>query len=88
MTYCLKSSTIFIADEKILIDTEKKAIRKYNESACIILAHLEDGPLSLDEIGTRMCDEKGIQQLCSDDIAAFVAYLLESGLIVSLERVD
>ncbi|MDM7992314.1 MAG: hypothetical protein QUS11_03295 [Candidatus Fermentibacter sp.] len=87
-TYCLKSSMIFLDDEKMIIDTDKKAIRKFNEPACQILAHLDDGPISADEIEARFCDENGKQLLSSDDIAEFITSLLRSGLLVSLERMD
>lgn len=85
-TYCLKSSMIFLADEKMLIDTERNAIRKYNESGCQIIAHLDDGPISADEIETRICDENGKQLFSYDDIMEFINALTQSGLVVSLER--
>lgn len=88
MTYCLKSSMIFLADEKMLIDTEKKAIRKFNDSACQILAHLDDGPVSTFEIVSRLCDEHGKQLLSSVDIDEFIVSLIGSGLLVALERAD
>lgn len=76
---------IFLADEKMIIDTDKKAIRKFNESACQILTHLEDGPISAEEIEARICDNCGKQLLSSDDIAEFITSLIRSDLLVSLE---
>lgn len=85
-SYCLKSSTVFLADERMIIDTEKKALRKYNESACIIISHLDDGPVSFHELQTRMLDEGGSPQISSEDVAEFLAFLDRSGLLISLEK--
>ena len=87
-SYCLKSSTIFLADERMIIDSEKKALRKYNESACLILSHLEDGPVSFRELQRRMLDKEGNPLLSADDITEFLAYLNQSGLLVQLEKAE
>ncbi len=85
-SYCLKSSTIFLADERMIIDTEKKALRKYNESACLIISHLNAGPVSLRELQTKLLDDRGNLQLHPEDVAEFLACLEQSGLLVSLEE--
>jgi hypothetical protein len=75
-------------DERMIIDTESKALRKYNESACLIISHLDDGPVSLRELQRRMLDKEGNPLLSAEDISEFLAYLEQSNLLVLLESED
>jgi hypothetical protein len=73
--YRIKPLTVFLPEEKMIIDTEKRLIRKYNESACRVIELLARKATSMAELMSALEDETGCSVIRPKDLAEFIEYM-------------
>jgi hypothetical protein len=73
--YRIKPIAVFLPEEGMIIDTEKRLIRKYNESACRVIELLAHAAISLGELRAGLTDATGRPVVHPKDLAEFIEYM-------------
>lgn len=73
--------TVFLPEEGMIIDTQRRLIRKYNESACRVIELLAHEAISMEELRAGLTDENGCSVIRPKDLAEFIEYMDSVGIL-------
>lgn len=73
--------TVFLPEEGMIIDTQRRLVRKYNESACRVIELLAHEAISMEELRAGLTDENGCSVIRPKDLAEFIEYMDSVGIL-------
>lgn len=79
--YKVNETVIIIDDDKMVIDTEKKLLRKYNNPAIEIISFVARNPCSLASIKNHCATRPWFEASDWTGVEEFVFALVESGVL-------
>jgi hypothetical protein len=86
--YRIKAIIVFLPEEKMIIDTEKRLIRKYNESACRVIELLAHDAISMGELKAGLADGNGCSAIRPKDLAEFIEYMGNAEILEVTDSVE
>jgi hypothetical protein len=79
--YRIKPKMLFLSDERIIIDTDRKLIRKYNETGCRIIELLCHDAITMNELKQSIQYNAVDSVICSKDLKEFMKYLTNTEIL-------